>query len=40
MRIGRLIIDAPVALAPMSGITDLSFRLLCREAGAGLASTA
>jgi tRNA-dihydrouridine synthase B len=39
MRIGDLLVDPPVALAPMSGITDLSFRRLCREAGAGLAST-
>lgn len=36
MRIGHLTIDPPLALGPMSGITDAAFRLLCREAGAGL----
>ncbi|MFC1576725.1 tRNA dihydrouridine synthase DusB [Candidatus Omnitrophota bacterium] len=28
--------DAKIYMAPMSGVTDLSFRLICREAGAGL----
>ena len=36
MRIGSVEIpDAPI-LAPMAGVTDLPFRLLCREKGAGL----
>lgn len=39
MRIGGVTIEPPVALAPMSGITDSSFRRLCREAGAGLTWT-
>jgi len=39
MRIGRLEIDPSLVLAPMSGITDSSFRLLCREAGATLTYT-
>jgi nifR3 family TIM-barrel protein len=36
MRIRHLAIDPPVVLGPMSGINDLAFRLLCKEAGAGL----
>ncbi|UCC67543.1 MAG: tRNA-dihydrouridine synthase family protein, partial [Armatimonadota bacterium] len=39
MRVGRLAIDPAVVLAPMSGINDRTFRLLCREAGAGLVYT-
>jgi len=33
---GRVVIDVPVVLAPMSGVTDLPFRRLARELGAGL----
>ena len=35
MRIGSYIIDNPLALAPMVGVTDRFFRQLCRELGAG-----
>ena len=35
MRIGNLILDNNVALAPMAVVTDLSFRLLCKEQGCG-----
>jgi nifR3 family TIM-barrel protein len=39
MRIGDLTIDPPVVLAPMSGINDRTFRLLCREHGASVVWT-
>lgn len=36
LKIGNVILDNNVILAPMAGVTDLPFRLLCREMGAGL----
>lgn len=39
MKIGNVNIDNNVFLAPMAGVTDLPFRLLCREEGCGMLYT-
>ncbi len=36
LKIGDVTLDNNVILAPMAGVTDLPFRLLCREMGAGM----
>ena len=36
MQIGEIKLAAPLALAPMAGITDLPFRLICRRLGCGM----
>lgn len=36
MQIGDIKLAAPLALAPMAGITDLPFRLICRRLGCGM----
>ena len=33
LTIGNVILDNNVILAPMAGVTDLPFRLLCRQQG-------
>ncbi|MEG2870939.1 MAG: tRNA dihydrouridine synthase DusB, partial [Clostridium sp.] len=39
LKIGNVEIKNNVALAPMAGVTDLPFRLLCKEQGCGLMCT-
>ncbi len=39
LKIGNVELPNPCVLAPMAGVTDLPFRLLCREQGAGLLCT-
>ncbi|MDR2182561.1 MAG: tRNA dihydrouridine synthase DusB [Clostridiales bacterium] len=39
MKIGNIQLSAPLVMAPMAGITDLAFRKICREFGAGLVVT-
>ena len=35
MLIGKVKIKTPIILAPMAGVTDYPFRVLCRKMGAG-----
>lgn len=39
LKIGDVILESRTALAPMAGVTDLPFRLLCKEQGCGLMYT-
>lgn len=36
LKIGDVVLENNVILAPMAGVTDLPFRLICKEQGAGL----
>jgi tRNA-dihydrouridine synthase B len=38
-RIGPYVLSSNVVLAPMAGVTDRPFRMLCRRFGAGLAAS-
>ena len=37
--IGKYTIKNPIVLAPMAGITDAPFRLICRRFGAGMTTS-
>ena len=39
MKVGNITINSLLALAPMAGVTDLGFRAVCRELGAGYTVT-
>ena len=39
MKIGNITINSALVLAPMAGVTDLGFRTICRELGAGYTVT-
>ena len=39
IKLGNLNIENIIALGPMAGVTDLPFRLLCREQGCGIMYT-
>lgn len=39
MRIGNVEVASCLALAPMAGVTDMAFRQICRELGAGYSCT-
>ncbi len=39
IKIGNIELTSPVILGPMAGVTDLPFRLICKEYGVGLLVT-
>ncbi len=39
MKIGNIDIDRPIMLAPMEDVTDMPFRIICRELGADIVFT-
>ena len=36
MNIGNVKVETPIILAPMAGVTDYPFRILCKRMGAGI----
>ena len=36
LKIGNVVLENSYVLGPMAGVTDLPFRLLCKEQGVGL----
>jgi nifR3 family TIM-barrel protein len=36
LKLGPYVVEPPVVLAPMAGVTNVAYRTLCREQGAGL----
>jgi tRNA-dihydrouridine synthase B len=39
LKIGKIVLTSPLILAPLAGYTDVAFRRLCRDCGAGLTVT-
>ena len=39
LKIGNIEINSKLALAPLAGVSDVAFRIICRELGAGLVYT-
>ena len=39
LEIGGVVLENGLVLAPMAGVTDLSYRKLCKEQGCGLVVT-
>ena len=39
LKIGNVVLENGLVLAPMAGVTDLPYRLICKEQGCGLAYT-
>ena len=39
VRIGKLVLPGNILMAPMAGVTDLPYRILCKEMGVSLSCT-
>ena len=38
-KIGNILIDSKVVLAPMAGVTNIAYRKMCKKYGAGMVTT-